>query len=63
MTSDLLAFAVAAVLEIAGCFAFWLWLREDRSPFVAVAGVGRPNGVAVALYRAGTALCERAHGC
>lgn len=27
-----LAYAGAAVAEIAGCFAFWAWLRLDRSP-------------------------------
>jgi small multidrug resistance family-3 protein len=32
-------FALAAVLEIAGCFGVWLWLRGDRSPVFAVAGV------------------------
>lgn len=26
-----LAYAVAAIAEIAGCFAFWAWLRLDRS--------------------------------
>lgn len=61
MTSDLLAFAVAAVLEIAGCFAFWLWLREDRSPFVAVAGVVSLIGFAVALTRVDTAFAGRAY--
>jgi len=30
MTS-FLAYAVAAVAEIAGCYAFWAWLRLDRS--------------------------------
>ena len=24
-------FALAAVLEIAGCFSFWLWVREKRA--------------------------------
>jgi|SRR4051812_22014452 small multidrug resistance family-3 protein len=28
----LLAYAGAAVAEIAGCFAFWAWLRLGRSP-------------------------------
>jgi hypothetical protein len=32
-------FALAAVLEIAGCFAFWLCLRRGVSAFVAVLGV------------------------
>jgi small multidrug resistance family-3 protein len=32
-------FALAAVLEIAGCFGVWLWLRAGRSPAWAIAGV------------------------
>jgi small multidrug resistance family-3 protein len=29
--STLLTFAAAAVAEIAGCFAFWAWLRQGKS--------------------------------
>ena len=32
-------FAAAAVAEIAGCFAFWAWLKLDRSPLWLVPGV------------------------
>lgn len=32
-------FALAALAEIAGCFAFWAWLRLDRSPFWALPGI------------------------
>ena len=39
MTLNLLAFVSAAVLEIAGCFAFWMWLRQGRSSAIAVSGV------------------------
>jgi small multidrug resistance family-3 protein len=28
-----------ALFEIAGCFAFWAWLRLDKSPWWALAGV------------------------
>lgn len=31
-------FLVAALFEIAGCFAFWAWLRLDRSPWLVVPG-------------------------
>jgi small multidrug resistance family-3 protein len=27
------AYFGAAVAEIAGCFAFWAWLRLDKSPW------------------------------
>jgi hypothetical protein len=31
-----LVFATAAILEIAGCFAFWTWLRRGAAPLVAL---------------------------
>lgn len=34
-----LFFVLAAVAEIAGCFAFWAWLRLNRSPVVILPGV------------------------
>ena len=33
------AFLAAALAEIAGCFAFWAWLRLDKSPWWLVPGV------------------------
>lgn len=41
----LLAYAGAAVAEIAGCFAFWAWLRLDRSPWWLAPGM-----VSLALF-------------
>ncbi|HZG45949.1 MAG TPA: YnfA family protein [Allosphingosinicella sp.] len=34
-----LAYIGAAIAEIAGCFAFWAWLRLDKSPWWLVPGV------------------------
>ncbi|MFP5075689.1 YnfA family protein [Rhizobium sp. YIM 134829] len=34
----LLVYPLAALCEIAGCFAFWAWLRLDRSPLWLVPG-------------------------
>ena len=34
-----LVYPLAAVAEIAGCFAFWAWLKLDRSPLWLVPGV------------------------
>ena len=31
--------ALAALAEIAGCFAFWAWLKLDRSPWWLAPGV------------------------
>jgi hypothetical protein len=45
MTS-LLLFVVAAVLEIAGCFAFWKWVRQPA--FITAVGTnesGLANGI------------------
>lgn len=32
-------YAFAALTEIAGCFAFWAWLRLDKSPVWLVPGI------------------------
>lgn len=32
-------YALAAVAEIAGCFAFWGWLRLGKSPWVLLPGI------------------------
>ena len=34
-----LAYAGAAVAEIAGCFAFWAWLRLGKSPWWIAPGI------------------------
>ena len=33
-----LVYALAALCEIAGCFAFWAWLRDGRSAWWALPG-------------------------
>jgi small multidrug resistance family-3 protein len=33
------AFIVAALAEIAGCFAFWIWVRHDRSVWWLAPGI------------------------
>lgn len=38
MTS-ILAFLGAAVMEIAGCFAFWAWLKLDKSALWLIPGI------------------------
>jgi small multidrug resistance family-3 protein len=61
MLINLLAFSVAAFLEIAGCFAFWQWLRGGRSAVVAAAGVASLIGFAVVLTRIDTPFAGRAY--
>jgi small multidrug resistance family-3 protein len=34
-----LAYTAAALAEIAGCFAFWAWLRLDKSPLWVLPGI------------------------
>ena len=33
------AYIGAAIAEIAGCFAFWAWLRLDKSPWWLLPGI------------------------
>ena len=33
-------YAVTALAEIAGCFAFWAWLRLDKSVWWLIPGIG-----------------------
>ena len=61
MTGTVLAFILAAFLEIAGCFAFWSWLRRGGSPLLAGVGILCLVGFALALTRAGTAFAGRAY--
>lgn len=61
MIGNLLAFLVAAILEIAGCFAFWAWLRQGRSVFVAAVGVVSLIGFAVVLTRVDSLFAGRAY--
>ena len=42
---SLAIYVAAAFAEIAGCFAFWAWLRLDRSPLWLVPGM-----VSLALF-------------
>ena len=61
MSSNILVFALAAVLEIAGCFAFWLWLRRGAASYVAVLGVASLVGFAIALTRTDSTFAGRAY--
>jgi len=54
-------FAVAAFFEIAGCFAFWLWVRRGATPVVALIGVVSLIGLALTLTRVDSAFAGRAY--
>lgn len=61
MIANLAVFAMAALLEIAGCFAFWTWLRRGASPLVALVGVASLIGFAIVLTRSDSAFAGRAY--
>lgn len=54
-------FAGAAVLEIAGCFAFWMWLRRGAPPAILVVGVAALVGFAMLLAKSDAAFAGRAY--
>jgi small multidrug resistance family-3 protein len=43
--SSIAMYVLAAFAEIAGCFAFWAWLRLDRSALWLI-----PGGISLALF-------------
>jgi len=61
VTTNLVIFALAAFFEIAGCFAFWMWLRRGTTPLMAVLGVVSLIAFALALTRADSAFAGRAY--
>lgn len=61
MITNIVAFGVAAFLEIAGCFAFWMWLRRGTSAYVAALGLASLVGFAIALTRVDAAFAGRAY--
>lgn len=61
MISNLLAFVASAFFEIAGCFAFWIWLRRGGSASTALLGVGSLVAFAVTLTRVDSPFAGRAY--
>lgn len=54
-------YGAAALAEIAGCFAFWAWLRLDRSPLWLVPGLISLAGFAYLLTRIDSDFSGRAY--
>lgn len=54
-------FALAAAAEIAGCFAFWAWLRLDRSPLWLAPGMASLALFAWLLTRVDSDAAGRAY--
>ena len=40
LLSSLALFVPAALCELGGCYLFWLWLREKRTAWFGLAGIG-----------------------
>jgi small multidrug resistance family-3 protein len=58
---SLAAYVGAAFAEIAGCFAFWAWLRLDRSPLWLLPGLAFLALFAFLLTRVDLAFAGRAY--
>jgi small multidrug resistance family-3 protein len=57
----ILLYVAAAVAEIGGCYAFWMWLKLQRSPLWAVAGIGALIVFAWLLTRIDMSFAGRAY--
>ncbi len=55
------AYIGAALAEIAGCFAFWAWLKLDRSPWWLVPGMAALALFAFLLTRVDAEFAGRAY--
>ncbi len=55
------AYALAALAEIAGCFAFWAWLRLGKSPLWTLPGIASLILFAWALTLVETGHAGRAY--
>lgn len=61
MSTNVAIFAVAALFEIAGCFAFWLWIRRGAGLLAALLGVASLIAFALALTRIDSAFAGRTY--
>lgn len=61
MITNVAIFAIAAFFEIAGCFAFWVWVRRGATPLVLALGIASLIGFAFALTRVDSAFAGRAY--
>jgi small multidrug resistance family-3 protein len=59
--TSLFWYALAALGEIGGCFAFWAWLRMNKSPLWVIPGLAALIVFALALTRIDTANAGRAY--
>ncbi len=58
---DIATYLAAAIAEIAGCFAFWAWLRLDKSAYWLLPGMVSLVVFAVLLTRIDSGFAGRAY--
>lgn len=61
MINNYLYFVMAAILEIAGCYTFWMWLRLGRSAIWIVPGLVSLTLFALVLTRTEAGFAGRAY--
>lgn len=61
LATSLLAYVGAAVAEIAGCFAFWAWLRLGASPWWLLPGMASLAAFAALLTLVDVSFAGRAY--
>jgi small multidrug resistance family-3 protein len=61
VSTNLAIFALAAFFEIAGCFAFWAWVRRSGAPSLVFLGIASLVCFALALTRVDSAFAGRAY--
>jgi small multidrug resistance family-3 protein len=61
LSRTLLAFVLAAFFEIAGCFAFWAWIRGGAAPVWAVVGTASLVAFALTLTRVDSLFAGRTY--
>lgn len=61
LVESLGTYALAAIAEIAGCYAFWVWLRLGRSPWWIFPGLASLVLFAFLLTRIELAFAGRAY--
>ena len=61
MPKTALIYVLAALAEIAGCFSFWMWLREGKPAWWIAPGVASLALFAVLLTQVDAAAAGRAY--
>lgn len=61
MIKTAIVYLVAAIFEIAGCFSFWLWVREGKTGWWFAPGVASLLLFAWLLTQTDTAAAGRAY--